>query len=352
MSETGSSREAVAISASGVQQVANDGRLRLLRRILGTLVLAVGSMVYVIDARAAESSRAYPVKPVRLLVGSPAGSGTDVLARAVAQKLTERWDYSVVVDNRSGATGEISLNMTAHAPADGYTVATLSVQNITAMLMKIVSVDIPHVFAPVAQMMGQPYLLVVTPALPVNSAKELIAYSKVKPLAYASSGVGSVVHLGMELFKFMTGTNMTHIPYKGSGLSMVDVMGGRVDLAITNTLTATPLVKSGRIRAIAITSAQRKPAFPDLPTIAEAGVPRYELNSWYGMVAPLKTPNAIVQAISADVNYVMNLPEIREKLSADGAESAPPNTPMQFKQTIDREIDRWRKVISAMQIRQ
>ena len=356
MSGIDSSRDAVRIAASVERQAKNngisDGFLDIARGAIETLVIGAGLMAFVTDARAAEASRVFPVKPVRLIVGSPAGSGSDVLARSLAQKLTERWGYSVIVDNRAGAAGGIALNVTANASPDGYTVAELSIQNITAMLMKTVSVDIAHVFAPVAQIIRQPYLLVVTPSLPVNSVKELITYAKAKPLVYASSGVGSVVHLGMELFKFMTGTNMTHVPYKGSGLSMVDVMGGRVDLAITNSLTATPLVKSARIRAIAITSAQRKPAFPDLPTVAESGVPGYDLNSWYGMVAPLKTPAAIVQAINTDVNHVMNLPEVREQLSAEGAESAPTNTPMQFKQIIDHEIDRWQKVISAMHIRQ
>ena len=325
-----------------------DVRVCTEREAAALLGVALASVAA--GACAAEGARAYPVKPVRIMVGSPAGSGSDLLARSAAQKLTERWGHTVVVDNRAGAAGGVALETAANAAADGYTLATLSAQNLTAMLLKTISVDIPNVFAPVAQMMGQPYLLVVTPSLPVNSVKELVVLARARPLVYASSGVGSVVHLGMELLKSLTGVDMSHVPYKGSGLSMIDVMGGRVHCAITNTPTAGPLVKNGRIRAIAITSAQRKSVFPDLPTVAESGVPGYELNSWYGMLAPLKTPSALVRALNADINAIMNSAEIREKLAADGAEAARANTPVQFKQIIDREVARWQKVIATMPI--
>jgi tripartite-type tricarboxylate transporter receptor subunit TctC len=283
----------------------------------------------------------YPNKPIRVLVPSPPGSGSDVMTRAVTQKLAERLGQPVVADNRAGAAGAVALETLARATADGYTVGTLSAQNVTGMLMKTVPVDIPNAFAPVALMISQPYLLVVTPGLPVSSVKDLIAYAKSKPLVYASSGVGSVVHLGMEMLKMMASIDMTHVPYKGSGVSMIDLMSGRVQLAITNTLTATPLVRSGRIRAIAVTSPERTQIMPELPTIAESGIPGYELRSWYGLIAPRKTPPARVAALNGAVGAVMTDPAITERLAADGAEAAAPNTSEQFMSIISNEIKRW-----------
>ena len=292
----------------------------------------------------------YPRKPVRVLVGSPAGSGSDVMMRAVALKLTERWGQPVVVDNRAGAAGAISIHLAAQSVPDGYTLATLSAQNVTAMLLKTVATDIPRELAPVVLMITQPYLLVITPSLPVNSVRELIAHARGRPLVYASSGTGSVVHLGMELFKYMAGVDMTHIPYKGSGLSMVDVMSGRVQLAITNTLTAAPLVRSGRLKALAVTSDQRVPAYPELPTIAESGVPGYELRSWYGLVAPRRTPSSLILMLNREVSGLVNAPEVKEKLAADGAEAAPANTPAQFRNVIAGEVARWDKVVKALDL--
>ncbi len=296
---------------------------------------------------AAPAPGGYPSKPIRVLVGSPAGSGSDVMMRAVAQKLTERMGQSVIVDNRPGATGAISLQLATQALPDGHTLATLSAQNVTAMLLGTVTTDIRKELTAVVLMISQPYLMVVTPSLPANSVKELIALARAKPLAYASSGTGSVVHLGMELFKSMAGVEMTHIPYKGSGLSMVDVMSGRVQLAITNVLTATPLVRGGKLKALAITSDRRVQAFADLPTVAEAGVPGYELRSWYGLLAPNRTPASLLAYLNREVSETMNAPEVKEKLAGDGAEAAAPNTPAQFRDVIAREIAKWDKLIKA-----
>ena len=273
------------------------------------------------------------------------------MTRAVTQKLSERLGQSVVADNRPGAAGAIALDTLQHATPDGYTLGTLSAQNVTAMLMKTIPVDIPNAFSPIALMISQPYLLVATPSLPVTSVKELIAYAKTKPLVYASSGVGSVVHLGMEMLKTMAGIEMTHVPYKGSGLSMVDLMGGRVQVAITNTLTATPLVRSGKIKAIAVTSAQRTQAMPELPTIAESGLPNYELRSWYGLVAPKKTPTAVIQTVNQAIGSIMMLPDVRERLATDGAEAAPAHSPEQFRSTIANEIKRWDAFLKRAQLK-
>jgi len=289
----------------------------------------------------------YPTKPVRVLNGSPAGSGSDVMMRAVAQKMGERLGQSVIVDNRPGATGGISLQLAAQALPDGYTLATLSAQNVTAMLLGTVTTNIQKELTAIVLMISQPYLLIATPTLPASSVKELIALAKAKPLVYASSGTGSVVHLGMELFKSMAGVEMTHVPYKGSGQSMIDVMSGRVQLAITNVLTATPLVRGGKLKALAITSDRRVQAFPDLPTIAEAGVPGYELRSWYGLLAPNRTPAPLLAHLNREVSATMNAPEVKDKLAADGAEAEAPNTPAQFRDVIAREIAKWDKLIKA-----
>lgn len=299
----------------------------------------------------AVAAETYPVKPVRVLVGTPPGSGSDVIMRIVAVKLSERWNRSVVIDNRAGALGAIAIDIASQAAPDGYTLVSISGQNLTGMLLKTVQVDIPKVFTPVVRMVALPYLLVVTPSLPANSVKELIALARAKPLIYASSGTGSVVHLGMELFKSMAGVPMTHIPYKGSGQSMVDVMSGRVHLAITNSLTATPLVRTGRLRALAVTSARRSPTFTDLPAIAEAGVPGFELTSWYGIFAPAKTPSNIVRIIHRDVTEIMYSPDMKEKLAADAAEPAPRQTPEELQKAIAREVEVWDKFIRTSGIR-
>ncbi len=293
----------------------------------------------------------YPVKPIRVLVPAPPGSGSDVMTRAVTQRLSERLGQSIIADNRPGAAGAIALETLAHATPDGYTIGTLSVQNVTGMLMKTVSVDIPNALAPIALMITQPYLLVVTPGLPVSSVKDLIAHAKVKPLAYASSGVGTVVHLGMEMLKSMAGVDMTHVPYKGSGLSMIDLMSGRVQLAITNTLTAAPLARSGKIKALAVTSPQRTHIMPDLPTVAESGLAGFELRSWYGLVAPKKMPPALILTLNRAIAAVMTAPDVRDRLAADGAEASPANTPEEFGALIASDIKRWSAFLKRTQLK-
>jgi len=310
--------------------------------------LATLGVLCVLPVAAQSMLPGYPKKPIRVLVGTPAGSGSDVMTRAVAQKLSERLGQSVVVDNRAGASGAISLQMGAQATPDGYTLVTLSAQNVTAMLLGTVSTDISKELAPVCMLLSQPYMLVANPSLEANTVKELISLAKSRPLVYASSGVGTVVHLGMELFKSMAGVEMTHVPYKGSGLSMIDLMGGRVQLSITNTLTAGPLVRSGKLKALAITSPQRVQALPDLPTVAESGVPGYDLRSWYGFLAPKGTPAPIINVINRESIAVVSAQEMKARLAAEGADAASPNSPEQFRGFIDAETARWGKIIKSL----
>ncbi len=299
----------------------------------------------------ARAQSGYPAKPVRVLVGTPPGSGSDVMMRMVAARLGEHWKRSVVIDNRAGALGAIAIDIAAQATPDGYTLLMLSAQNVAGMAARPGSVDLARAFTPAVQMVKLPYLLVITPSLPVNSVKDLIALAKVKPLVYASSGAGSVVHLAMELFKSRAGVQMTHIPYKGSGQSMVDVMSGRVQLAITNALTASPLVRTGKLRALAITTARRAATLPDLPSIAEAGLPGYDICSWNGLFAPAKTPAGVVRIINRDVLSVTNTAAMKEKVAADAAEITAPHTPEAFSKLLASEIQMWNKIVRTSGIR-
>lgn len=317
-------------------------------RSMTCIAVAIAGVLGATLSGAALAAQGYPNKPVRVLVGTPAGSGSDLMTRAVSARLSERLGQSVVVDNRAGASGAISLQIGAQAAPDGYTLVTLSAQNVTAMLLGTVTTNIPQDLAAVVMMLSQPYLLVATPSLPVNNVRELVALAKAKPLVYASSGTGTVVHLGMELLSSMAGIEMTHVPYKGSGLSMIDVMGGRVHLSITNTLTASPLVRSGKLKGLAITSPQRVQALPDLPTVAESGVPGYDLRSWYGLLAPRGTPASIVQRLNSEVIAVVNSPEMKARLAADGAEAAASNSPAQFRELIVTEAKRWGVIIKRL----
>jgi tripartite-type tricarboxylate transporter receptor subunit TctC len=294
---------------------------------------------------------AFPAKPVRVMVGTTPGSGSDLMMRLAAAKLGERWNRSVVIDNRAGALGAVAIEIAANAAPDGYTLLTLSAQNIAGMAAKRAPVDLGKSFIPVVQMVTLPYLLVVTPSLPVENVKELIALAKSRQLFYASSGTGSVVHLAMELLRTAAGVDMTHVPYKGSGQYLVDVMGGRVQLSFTNALTAMPQVRSGKLRALAISTAKRASAFPDLVTVAESGLPGFDVGSWNGVFAPLKTPDAIVAVINRDVLAATNTPEMREKISADAAEVAAPNTPAQFRALVLREISMWHKIVRTPGVR-
>lgn len=317
--------------------------MRLLKGLLPVL-----GILFTQQAVAQPSQPQYPKKPIRVLVGTPAGSGSDVMTRSVAQKLSERLGQSVVVDNRAGASGAISIQLGAQAAPDGYTLVTLSAQNVTAMLLGTVSTDITKELTAVCMLLSQPYLLVANPSLEANSVRELISLAKAKPLVYASSGVGTVVHLGMELLKTMAAVDMTHVPYKGSGLSMIDLMAGRVQVSITNPLTAGPLVRSGKLKALAITSPQRVPALPDLPTVAESGVSGYDLRSWYGFLAPKGTPAAIINVLNRESIAVVNEPEMKSRLAAEGADAAQPNTPEQFRDFIAAETVRWGKIIRSL----
>jgi tripartite-type tricarboxylate transporter receptor subunit TctC len=288
----------------------------------------------------------YPRKSVRLLVGIPPGGGIDTVARAVAQSLSERWGQSVLVDNRTGAGGAIAMEVAAQAASDGYTLLAGSVGTVaTATPLKKVEFDTRKVYAPVIRMYSQPYVLAAEPSLPVTSVRELIAYAKSRPgtLNYASTGVGSASHLGMEFFKFNAGVDLVHVPYRGLGAAMIDVMSGQIQLLFGAAIIVTPNVRSGKLKALAVGSLQRSPAYPTLPTVSESGLPGFEWGNSYAIFAPAATPVATVFAINKAVGEVVGLPEVQKKFAADGVEPVAPNTFVEFRNYFAREIAKFEK---------
>lgn len=293
-------------------------------------------------------AQGYPNKPVRMVVPFPPGGTTDILARAVGQKLSEAWGQQVVIDNRPGAGGNIGTDLVAKAPADGYTLlmGTVGTQAINASLYAKLPFDPVKDFAPVTLVASVPNVLVVNKTIPSNSVKELIALAKSKPgqLNFASSGNGTSIHLAGELFKSMTGISMTHIPYKGSAPALTDLIGGQTNMMFDNLPSSMQHIKSGTLRALAVTSAKRSPALPDVPTVAESGVPGFEASSWFGVLAPAGTPKEIVAKINADIVKALAAPDIKERLSGQGAEPVG-NSPEQFAAYIKTEIVKWAKVV-------
>ncbi len=292
--------------------------------------------------------QAYPVKPLRMVVGYPPGGPTDVLARIVAQKLSESWGQQVIVDNRPGASGMIGAELAARAAPDGHTLLMVPVTYaVTPSLFPKMAYDAEKDLAPVAQVAAAPFMLVVHPTLPVKTVKDLIALARSRPaqLNYASASTGGMPHLAGELFNTMTGVKMVHIPYKGAAPATTDLVSGQVSLMFNNMLSAMPHVKSGRLRAVAVTSTKRSAAVPELPAIAET-VPGYEASGWYGALAPAATPRDIINRLNAEMNRVMRLPDVMQRLAGDGVEAVGA-TPEQFAGYLRREIAKWGKVVRA-----
>jgi tripartite-type tricarboxylate transporter receptor subunit TctC len=290
----------------------------------------------------------YPAKPVRMLVGNAPGGGIDLTARAVAQKLTERWGRSFVVDNRPGGTGLIAIDLTAHATPDGYTLLVTSGSLISsATVQKKLPFDPRQAMAPITQLATLSYVLMVNPGLPVKSVKELIDYGKAKPnaLHFGSSGVGGIGHLAGELFAHNAGVKMVHVPYKGGGPALVDMISGQIQLGFTATISGMPHVRAGRLRGLAITSPARSKAFPDLPTVAEAGLPGYELVNWYGTFAPAKVPPAIVAALHREIAAAVQTPEMQSMFDKDGADATASPSPAAFRQVFETEVGKWERYV-------
>jgi tripartite-type tricarboxylate transporter receptor subunit TctC len=314
----------------------------------GPLLRAMASIAIAAFASLAHAQAAYPSKPIRIVVPFPAGGTTDILARAVAQKLTESMGQPVVVDNRAGAGGNIGADLVAKSPADGYTLlmGTVGTHAINASLYAKMPYDHVRDFAPIILVAGVPNVLVINPALPVNSVQELIAYGKANPgkLNFASSGNGTSIHLAGELFKTMTGVQMAHVPYKGSAPALVDLAGGQVELMFDNLPSSLAMIKGGKLKALAVTSAQRSAALPDVPTVAESGLAGFEASSWFGLLAPAGTPKDIIAKLNGEVAKWLATPEAREKLAAQGAIPAG-RSPDDFMRHIAAETVKWQKVV-------
>lgn len=290
---------------------------------------------------------AYPEKPIRLIVPQPAGGFNDTVARVLSRKLGEAWGQPIVVENLPGAGSQVGTAAAARAPADGYTLLVVSFAFCTnPSLRKSLPYDTVKAFRPVILLGQTPNLLVVNPASPYKSVQEVIRAAKASPgkLTYASSGPGSSPHLSMELFKSMAGVDLTHVPYKGGAPMATDLMGGQVDIMFDNTPNLMPYVKSGKMRALGVTSAQRTELAHNVPTIAESGVPGYEMTAWYGVVAPSGTPDAIVQKLNAEIGKILAQPDVKTVFAA---QNVAPNggMPQVFADFLTKESAKWAKVI-------
>ena len=295
-------------------------------------------------------AQAYPTKTVRVIVPFAAGSTTDIMGRTVAQKLTERLGQQFIVDNRPGAGGNIGSDIVAKAVPDGYTllISAASTLAINASLYKNMPYDTATAFAPISRIAMVTNVLVIHPSLPVKSVKELIAFAKARPgqLNFASGGSGGTAHLSGEMFKTLAGIDMVHVPYKGGSAAMPDLLGGFVPLMFDNVPQVLPYIKAGRLRALGVTTAKRSTALPDVPTIAEAGVPGYEAVAWFGAVAPARTPREIVTKLNAEIVGILNSADVKTRLAAQSADAAP-TTPEEFGAFIKKEMVKWAKIITA-----
>jgi len=301
----------------------------------------------------AQTAANYPVKPVRFVVPFVAGGPTDIQGRMLGEKLSQRLGQQFVIDNRGGAGGNIGMELTAKSPPDGYTIviATVGTWAVNPHLYKL-PFDVVKDFAPITQVSTSPGVLVVHPSVPAKSVKELIAIAKARPgeLNYGSSGVGGFGHICGELFTLMSGTKMTHIPYKSSAPSLTDVMSGQIQVLFNNMIATVPYVKANRIRALATTGAQRSPALPDLPTISESGLKGYENSSWSAVATTAGTPKPIIDRLHRELVEILKSPDIQQKHADVGAEVIA-STPEQFHAYLKAEVAKFEKLVKAAGIK-
>lgn len=324
----------------------------MIKTIIGSAVLAVLA-ASIAPASAQGAAAAYPNKALRLVVPFPPGGGNDILARTLGQRLAEVVSQQVVVDNRGGAGGALGATIAAQANPDGYTLFLGSVGNLaqTPALKANLSYNPVRDFAPAALVAVSSFMLAVNPSVPAQSVQELIALAKASPgkLTYASAGTGSSLHMAGELFKYATATNMLHVPYKGTGPAMADLVSGRVQLIFSTMPPVLPQVKLGKLRALGVTTAKRAQAAPDVPTIAESGVKGFNVSNWQGVLAPAKTPTALVKKLNSDILAALKLPGMTEALAAQGLEPAG-GRPEEFGALIKSEIARYTQVVKAAKI--
>jgi tripartite-type tricarboxylate transporter receptor subunit TctC len=297
----------------------------------------------------------YPNKPVRMVVGFPPGGGTDVVARILAPRMSELLGQSIVIDNRPGATGTVAAGQVAKSAPDGYTIMMghVSVNAIAPNLFANLPYDVERDFAPIALAAAVPHLVVVHPSVPVTTLKELVAHLRAQPgkLTFPSAGNGSMPHLAGEVFQALAGVKMVHVPYKGTGQSMQDLLGGQHLVAFDTMPASAPHVRSGKLRALAVSTAGRVPSFPDVPTAEEAGVPGYVVITWYGVFAPAGTPPPIVNRLHADMVKAMQTPEVRARLEAIGADGTLSRSPEEFAALVRADAARYAKIVKDIGLR-
>jgi tripartite-type tricarboxylate transporter receptor subunit TctC len=299
-------------------------------------------------------AHAFPTKPVKIIVAFPPGGGTDIVARLIAPRLTEGWGQPVVVENRAGASGTIGTEAAARSDADGHTLFMATMGNMTANqhLYPKMTLDPLRAFAPITKVVDVHFVFMANPALPAASVQELIEVAKKRPgeLHYSSSGPGGAPHLAMELFKRQAGVNLTHVPYKGSGPGMNDLLGGRVLMTMDSLLQGLPHIKSGRLRALAVLGPKRSALLPDVPTMAEAGVSGYALTNWFGLLAPAATPRDVLLKLNTDLLQVLKDSEVKARISAMGADVVG-NSAEEFGAAMRAESAQWAEIIRGANIR-
>jgi tripartite-type tricarboxylate transporter receptor subunit TctC len=308
------------------------------------------ALLVAIAAIAPAAAQPYPTRPVRFVVPFAPGGSTDTLARTLALKLSDTFGQQVVVDNRSGGNGNIGMEIVAHSPPDGHTIVLGYIANLAIgpSLYAKLPFDPVRDFAPITQLAESPNIFVAHPSLPVKSFREVIAYGKANPrkLSFASAGVASVGHLTGELLNNMAGIDMVHVPYKGSGQAVIDLLGGQVQLMFSGMSSVMPHVKAGKLKPLAVTGARRSPAVPDVPTIAESGFPGFEATAWYGVLAAAKTPRPIVMRLHDEIVKTLALPDVKQRLEGVGFEIVG-GSPEAFGAYIKSEIRKWEKVVKA-----
>jgi tripartite-type tricarboxylate transporter receptor subunit TctC len=319
-------------------------------RVMAASLVSFG--VVALCAATLVQAQTYPSKQVRMIVSGAPGGSNDAIARTISHKLSERWGQPVVVENNSGASGAIAVGMVARSTPDGYILGIIGASTLVGLTTNTEikrDFNFKTAFTPITQLVSQPYVFVINPGLPINSISDLIAYAKKNPgaLNYASLGDNTTTHLGMELFAGLAGIEMTHVPYKATAQIATDLMAGRVQALLGGALSSMPLVKTGKLRALAVTSAARSKVMPDLPTVGESGVAGYSLDPWFGLMGPAGLPQAIVQRVHADAVAGMNSADIREKFGATGTEIVTSAVPADFGAMLNREIDRWEKFAAA-----
>jgi tripartite-type tricarboxylate transporter receptor subunit TctC len=314
------------------------------------LLQAAGLLLALTTSVAAQQD--YPNRPVRLIIPFPPGGSNDVVGRMIGTHLSEKLGKQVIVDNRAGAGGVVGTEIVSKAPADGYTLGVISIAHSVNPWLYKLPYDPIKSFTPVGVMASGPNVLVVHPDLPVKSVKELIALAKQKPgeLQYASAGIGTFQHLGSELFKIEAGVDILHVPFRGGGPAMVDVLGGHTKIMFSSLVQTTPHIKSGKLLALGTGGLQRNPVLPDVPTIAEAGVPNYEAVNWWGIIVPTGTPPAIVAKLHAALTAVQDTPEVQKQFTNEGA-AVVKMTSAQFGEFMVKEMNKWERVIKQGNIK-